>query len=119
MRRLQCAQDILARTDARIDEARGPQLFEGFAIQRKTLTLGIRRVWAADIGAFLPLKAKPFEVLNHRSYEFSFGAAAVEIFVAKDKRATSDLRTLLGNPECAGMSQVQEASGRWSEPPAV
>ena len=107
MRCLQSTEDILARTDTRIDKPSGAQLFKGFAIQRKTLALGVRRVRAAEIRAFLPLKAKPSKVLHHAGYEFRFGPAAVEIFISKDKCATLALRPLLGDPECAGMSQVQ------------
>jgi hypothetical protein len=59
----------------------------------------------------VPLKAKPLKVLNHGGYELRLGTAAVEIFVPKDKGATVGLCALLGNPESAGMSQVQEPGG--------
>jgi hypothetical protein len=57
------------------------------------------------------LKTEPTKILEHRGDEFRFGAAAIEIFVAKDKRATVALGSLLSNPECAGVSQVQETRG--------
>src|SRR5690242_11254810 len=74
---------------------------------------------AATVRSFLPVQAKPSKVLNHRSYEFWFGPAAVEIFVPKDKLATLASRTLLGDPKCAGMTNVQKARGRWGQAPAV
>jgi hypothetical protein len=51
------------------------------------------------------------KVFEHSGNEFAFGAGAIEVFVAKDEGSAVGLSALLGNPECAGVSEVQEACG--------
>lgn len=119
MRGLQSAEDILAGTDAGVDETGRTQLFESVTVKVEPLALGVRGVWATEIGSFLPLKAEPLKVLKHGGSEFGFGTVAVQVFVAKDECSAMRSRALLGNPECAGMAKVQKARGRRSEATAV
>jgi len=119
MGRLQSAQDILARTGAGVNKPAGAQFLESCAVKFDTLTLVIRSERTTAVRAFLPLETEPAQIFEHRGNKLRFAAIPVEVFVAQDQTAVRGQGALLGNPESASMSKVQQARGRWGEAAAV
>src|SRR5437763_16623808 len=115
MRRLQGAQDILPRTDARIDKAARLQFLERSKVEWEPLALRVRAAGSAAIRPLLPLKAKPAKIFQHCRDEFWPGAGSVQIFVAQNESPAAISCSLLRSPKCPGMSQMQETCWRWRE----
>lgn len=111
--------EVFARADAGIDEAGLIQLLQRIAIERAAFALIVGREGAADIGAFLPIEAKPAEVFEHGNEEFWFAAGAVEVFVAKNESAGVGAGTLLGDPEGSCVAEMQVAGRRRGDSAAV
>jgi len=119
MRRLQSAQNILARTITRINPARAPQFFKSGSVKIHPLALRVGRMRPAAIRAFLPAKAKPAQILHHRLHEFRSRTSWVKVLVAQDQNAAGFFGPLLGRPKSSGMAGVQEACWRGSETAAI
>jgi len=66
MGRLQRALHITAGTSAGIEEAAVTEFPEGNFIITPSLALGIRAKGAATVGSFLPAKAEPAQIFDHR-----------------------------------------------------
>ena len=106
MRRLQGAEHILARTNARIDEAAFAQFLEGGPIESLALALGIRRVGASAIRALPPRETEPAQILEHGRNELRLAAASVKILISQDQTARGGESALLREPKGARVAQV-------------
>jgi len=82
MRRLEGAEDVLARADARINEPAGAKLVECDKVIFPSFTLRVRTEGATAVRAFLPVETEPGEVFKHRRNELRFAAGAIEVFVS-------------------------------------
>jgi hypothetical protein len=109
MRCLQCAEDILARASARIQEARGLKTPEFRAVKFDAFALVIGRVRPANIGALVPSESKPFQVFDESSYELRARARTIEVFIAKDQFTPRGASALLSDPESARMPEMEQA----------
>jgi len=113
------AGEVFARAGAGINDAGDAKLREGVEVKRAAFALGIGAEGAAAVGAFLPVKAEPMEVFEHRGNEFGPGTGGVEVFVTENEGSAIGGGALLGDPKGAGMAEVQQAGGRGCEAPAV
>ena len=82
--------------------------FYRIAVEREAVAL-------SDLG--LPLDAKPAEIFAHGGGEVGARTLWVEVLVAQPKLPGGG--SLEGNPEGAGVADVQQAGGRWREPTNV
>jgi hypothetical protein len=73
------------------------------------LAVGSER--AAQAGPFLPIEAKPAEVLDQGGQKVGSAPGAVKIFVAQDENAAVFSASFLGDPKGARVSKVQQARG--------
>jgi len=99
--------DVATRTEAGVDETADSQAFERRAIGGHALALVVRPEGTAEIGSFVPLEAKPSEVLRQGLDEGGLAAGAVEILVAKDQFALELEAALVGHPEGPRVTEVE------------
>ena len=104
MRSLGCEPQVLASTLARIHSALGAELLQRLSIVFGALTLKIRSVRSAHIGAFLPSKTEPPQILHHRSDKLGFAPVVIDVFHAQQQCAPRGARALLRRPECSGVA---------------
>lgn len=74
---------------------------------------------AADVGSFLPLDAEPTEIFDLGELEFRSDTGRIEVVVAKDEGALGRAGALGGDPEGAGVAEVEVAGGGWGDATAV
>ncbi len=111
--------NILARTDAWIDESAGAEFLQRGKVGLLPLTLRVRPECPAAIGPFLPLKTEPTQVLEHGGDKVRFHALSIQIFVAQHQHAAPCLGPLLRCPESPCVAQVQVARRRRGEAAAI
>ena len=80
MRGGQAAFHVLAGLVARVDGARGLQQLPDIAEPGEAVRLNVRRMRAADIGAFGPLQAEPAKVFDRRVGELRTASPRVQVF---------------------------------------
>jgi hypothetical protein len=112
-------EDIAAGAGAGVDEVELLELVEGLLVEVEALALVVAGVGAADVGAFLPLEAEPFEVFEHGFDELGLAALVVEVFVTEEESAVVLLAALLCDPEGAGVTEVEVAGGGGCDASAV
>ncbi len=76
-----------------------------------TLALNIGRVRTANVRAFVPVEAKPVEVLKHTFSGAGANAWAVEVFDAQDKLTADDAGEKPGKQGGAQVAKVQITGG--------
>lgn len=111
MWRAESPQHIPAGAVAWVDKARLAELLEGSVVDLHAVALHIRRTRPATIWAFLPLEAKPMQILVHRGDKFRLASRAIEIFQPEQQLPTRGACAFLGRPESAGVPQVEMARG--------
>jgi len=89
------------------------------AVEREACALVVRRVGAAEVGAFGPREAEPAEIFDHGGDVLWAAARAVEVVVAQEERAGGEACALGGDPEGACVPEVQIPGRRRREPAAV
>ena len=115
----ECALQVFARAGAGIDEATIAQRAPGCEVKLAALTL---RIWCeepTDIRAFVPIETQPVQVFIHGVYKVRLAALEVEVFVAKDETAVGGSGTLVRDPECARVSQMEVAGRRGGKSSAI
>ena len=110
---------MLSSTPVSIPKAAIPQRVESRLVEVAAFALIVWSKRTAAVGAFLPLKTKPTQVLKHRRNELHFGADGIEIFVAQNERATMGAGAFLGDPKSSGVTEMQPAGGRRRKTPAI
>ena len=83
------------------------ELGEGFPIDGDALRLG-------QYG-LSPMEAEPRKILLKGLHKFRTAAIGIEIVVAQEQLALALGGTLGGDPESAGVTEVEEAGRRWGE----
>src|SRR5437879_5860613 len=107
MRRLQGADHVLSRADARVNQAALAQFFQCVQIKRSTFALRVGAERAAAIRSFLPVEPEPFEIFKHGRNKVRLAPARIEVFIAKDKNATALAGSSLSNPKGPRVAQMQ------------
>ena len=79
----------------------------GFAALR--LPVGLVR--PTDLRSLVPVQAQPAQVLEHRCHEIETEAEGIEVVVAQKEIATGGAGALGGEPEGAGVAEVEMARG--------
>ena len=59
------------------------------------------------------------QVLDHRIDEFGTATLRIQILISQNQGSVPLRRALGGNPKCARMSDVKQASGRRRQAPAI
>ena len=95
------------------------KLLQGLAVKRETLLLIVRREWAADIRAFLPVKTKPMQILDHRRDKIEMPSCRIEVVVAQNQFSPGRPGAFLRDPKRTRMTEVKIPGGRGREPPPV
>ena len=95
--------DVAARTRAGEDESGGVEAGECGAVEREALAL-------REEGA-VPADAEPVEIFLESGDELGPAAGGVEVVVAEDERAVRGAGALVGDPECARVTEVKVAGG--------
>ena len=85
----------------------------------KAFALIVGRKGTTAVRTFIPLEAKPFQIINHGAHELGPGAHAIEIFVAQHQHTIVFARALLRRPERASVSEMQMGGGRGGQAPAI
>jgi len=116
---LQSAQDVLAGASAGVDGPEGTQVVEVLSIEVDAGALIVGGERTANVRAFIPGKAEPFQILNEAVDEFRANAGAIEVFVAQNELAGGGPGAFLGDPESAGVAEMDIAGGRRSEAAAI
>src|SRR5205807_9756353 len=73
------ALQIFRRAETQIGFAFAQQALSVIAIDVQAVALAIRREWAADIGAFVPIQSQPAQVFEQLSFKASLAALHVGI----------------------------------------
>src|SRR5271169_1211649 len=114
-----CLREVFARAGAGINGSSVAQFSPRFEVVGPALALHIGTVVPAAIWAFGPADAEPLEVFDHRACELCSRALRIEIFVAENQGAPVVERTLVGDPESAGVSDVEKTGRRGGETTAI
>lgn len=119
MRSLQSTQDILPGASAGIDGAEVTKVIEMLSIEVDAGALIVRGEGPANVRAFVPREAEPFQILNEAVDKFRADAGAIEVFVAQNEVASGGTGAFLGDPESAGVAEMEVAGGGRSETTAI
>ena len=95
------------------------QLFESSDVEFAPFTLRVGAERAAAIRPFLPFQTKPVQIFEHGRNKFRFATGTIQVLVAQDKGAAAGDCTLLGGPECPGMTEMKKTCGGGRETAAV
>ena len=104
-------EDVAPAAGAGKDEPGGVEPREGGAVAVAAGTLGDHR--------FLPGEAEPAQVLDHGRDEIEPEPDGVEVVAAQQQGPAGGLGAALGEPEGAGVSEVQVPGGRGGQAAAV
>ena len=102
-----CIEDVAARARAGKDEAGGVEGGEGGAVAGHSGAL-------RDDG-LTPIEAEPVEVREHGGDEIQAKAESVEVVVAQEQVAAGGTGAFGGEPESAGVAEVEMARRRGGE----
>ena len=111
MRRARRVHDIAPRTIAGIDKAAVTQIFPSLEAEGATFAL--------QEGTFIPLQAKPAEVLGNCVAEFRSAAVAIQILDSQNQSPAAGATALLRAPKGQGVASVQITGGRRRETAAI
>ena len=103
-------EDVLPGTPTGVNRSGIAKPGEGAAVTGESLALAIRCEGTAAVRTFLPVQTEPAQV-QHGGGELRTGAASIEILVPQDQHAAGGPGALAGDPEGAGVAQVQVPGG--------
>ena len=78
---------LLLGAEAEIGLAFAQQPLGLFTVEIETVALAIGRMWAADIGTFVPVEAEPFQVVEKLAFKALLAALDVGVLDAQDHDA--------------------------------
>ena len=76
-------------------------------------------MWTSDVRTLVPSETEPVQIFEEAPDKFGADARAVEIVIAEDQGASGLACAGLGDPEGAGMAEVQITGGRGCEAASV
>ena len=107
--------ELIGRTETVIGALAGEQFLGVRAVQVQPLGLSIGSVRPADLRSFVPVQAKPAEILEHARLGLVRRALDVRIFDTKDESATGVSRHQPVEQRRAGVAHVQMTGGTGCE----
>jgi hypothetical protein len=119
IRRPSRQRHILARTSTRIDDPNLPQSLPRLQIEVSPLALRVGSARPSAIRPFLPGNSQPAQILDHRIDEFGTAALRIQILISQSQRSVPLGGSLRGNPERPRVSDMEQASGRRRQAPAI
>ena len=117
--RAHCLGNFPAGTSTGIDQSALMQILPGGQIACSPLALRIRGMRTAAIRAFVPGDTEPAQIFEHGIDELSAATLRIQVFVAQDQSSAMLSRPLRGNPECARVSEMQQAGWRGRKPATI
>ena len=76
-------------------------------------------VVALMVGTLVPSEPQPLQIFKTGLEKFVSAASLVQVVVAENQSPLGLSGTLMGHQECAGVAQMQKASGGGSETTAI
>src|SRR5207302_1871517 len=98
--------DLRPRTRTRVDELLRLKLREGVLVKRQSLSLEIRPGGTFAIGTFVPVEAKPAQVVDGSLDGLGTNSGRVQVFDPKHDSSASGTRREPGGKERASVAEV-------------